>query len=242
MKTPMELLKEFAPEFAQNQMDEKALLFEHPGYQAVPAKYKLLIGIATAAISGSDTCTQMWVKMAKDKGVTNEEIIEAIMVARYMKQATVNDTASNAFAYYQLTGEVRDMSKRKVLFLCTGNSCRSQLAEAIVNARLGETWEAVSAGTKPAGYVHPKALAALAEIGIQHQGRSKLADEFKGVDFDLVVTVCNSAAEECPIWLGKGKRVHHSFPDPAKTDDMNDFRKVRDDIEREIIALLENYA
>ena len=96
MKTPMQLLIEFAPEFAQNQMDEKALLFEHPNYQAVPTKYKMLIGIAAAAISGSDTCTQMWVKMAKDKGVTNEEIIEAIMVARYMKQATVNDTASNA--------------------------------------------------------------------------------------------------------------------------------------------------
>ena len=66
---------------------------------------------------------------------------------------------------------------KKVLFLCTGNSCRSQMAEAIVNARLGETWEAVSAGTKPAGYVHPKALIALSEIGIQHEGRSKLADE-----------------------------------------------------------------
>ena len=129
-----------------------------------------------------------------------------------------------------------------MLFLCTGNSCRSQMAEAIVNFRLGENWEAVSAGTKPAGYVHPKALAALAEIGIQHNGRSKLADEFKGVDFDLVVTVCDSAAEECPIWLGVGKRVHHSFPDPAKTDDMNDFRKVRDAMEREIIFLLLNYA
>ena len=134
------------------------------------------------------------------------------------------------------------MSKRSVLFLCTGNSCRSQMAEAIVNYRLGESWKAVSAGTKPAGYVHPKALAALTEIGIQHQGRSKLADEFKGVDFDLVVTVCDSAAEECPIWLGKGKRAHHSFPDPAKTDDMNDFRKVRDDIARVIIDLLESYA
>jgi arsenate reductase len=134
------------------------------------------------------------------------------------------------------------MNKRKVLFLCTGNSCRSQMAEAIVNARLGETWEAASAGTKPAGYVHPKALTALAEIGIQHQGHSKLADEFRGVDFDLVVTVCDSAAEECPIWLGKGKRVHHSFPDPAKIDDINDFRTVRDDIQREIIALLEEYA
>ncbi|CAG0987521.1 arsenate reductase [Anaerolineales bacterium] len=128
--------------------------------------------------------------------------------------------------------------KRKVLFLCTGNSCRSQMAEAIVNARLGGEWEAVSAGTKPAGYVHPKALEALSEIGIQHEGRSKLADEFKGVDFDLVVTVCDSAAEECPIWLGKGKRTHHSFPDPAITDNMDDFRKVRDSIELEITKLL----
>ena len=95
MKTPMDLIKEFAPEFAQNQMEERALLFEHPGYQAVPGKYKLLIGIAAAAIVGSDTCTQMWVKMAKEKGVTNAEITEAIMIARYMKQATVNDTVSN---------------------------------------------------------------------------------------------------------------------------------------------------
>ena len=128
--------------------------------------------------------------------------------------------------------------KRKVLFLCTGNSCRSQIAEAIVNARFGDEWEAVSAGTKPAGYIHPKTLAALAEIGIEHSGRSKLADEFRGVDFDLVVTVCDSAAEECPLWLGKGKKIHHSFPDPAKTDDLADFRLVRDMIAREIPALL----
>ena len=127
---------------------------------------------------------------------------------------------------------------KKVLFLCTGNSCRSQMAEAIVNARMGETWTAFSAGTKPAGYVHPKALEALAEIGIQHEGRSKRADEFREVDFDLVVTVCDSAAEECPVWLGKGKRVHHSFPDPALTDDMDDFREVRDDIERVMRDLL----
>ena len=126
--------------------------------------------------------------------------------------------------------------------MCTGNSARSQMAEALVNERLSDRWEAVSAGTKPTGFVHPKALAALAEIGIEHTGRSKLADEFRGVNFDLVVTVCDSAAEECPVWLGKGKCVHHSFPDPAKTDDMNDFRKVRDAIEREIIYLLVNYA
>ncbi|MEW6716737.1 MAG: arsenate reductase ArsC [Chloroflexota bacterium] len=137
--------------------------------------------------------------------------------------------------------------KKRVLFLCTGNSCRSQMAEAIVNARLGWTWEAVSAGTKPAGYIHPKALAALQEIGIQHTGCSKLADEFRGVDFDLVVTICDSAAEECPVWLGRGKRVHRSFPDPTKTggtDDeiMNVFRTVRDDIEKEIIQLLKTYS
>jgi arsenate reductase (thioredoxin) len=127
---------------------------------------------------------------------------------------------------------------KKVLFLCTGNSCRSQMAEAIVNARLGEKWQAVSAGTKPAGYTHPKAIAALAEIGIQHEGRSKLADEFRGTEFDLVITVCDSAAEECPIWLGKGKRVHHSFFDPAKTDEMEDFRRVRDEIAQVIPHIL----
>ena len=130
------------------------------------------------------------------------------------------------------------MDKRKVLFLCTGNSCRSQMAEAIVNARLGEQWQAVSAGTIPTGYVHPKALAALQEIGITHDGRSKSADEFRDVAFDVVVTVCDSAAEECPVWLGQGRRRHHSFPDPAKTDDMADFRAVRDAIAREMPLLL----
>ena len=127
---------------------------------------------------------------------------------------------------------------KKVLFLCTGNSCRSQMAEAIVNAQMGDVWQAVSAGTKPAGYIHPKALEALAEIGIRHTGSSKRADEFQGVDFDLVVTVCDSAAEECPVWLGKGKKLHHSFFDPAQTDDMEDFRRVRDEIAREMANIL----
>ena len=136
------------------------------------------------------------------------------------------------------------MNQRKVLFLCTGNSCRSQMAEAIVNARLSDRWVAVSAGTQPAGYVHPKALAALAEIGIAHQGRSKLADDFRGEEFDLVVTVCDSAAEECPVWLGQGRRVHHSFPDPAKASGaeaeiMQEFRAVRDAIAHDISQLLE---
>lgn len=97
-KTPMDLLKEFAPEFAKHQMDEKTLLFENEKYQAIPKKYKILAGISAAAVLNSDTCTQMWVKQAKMAGVTNEEITEAILVARYMKQAVVNDTVSNTLA------------------------------------------------------------------------------------------------------------------------------------------------
>jgi len=135
--------------------------------------------------------------------------------------------------------------KRKVLILCTGNSCRSQMAEAIVNTRLGETWEAVSAGTKPAGYTHPPAIKALAELGIVHAGRSKHADEFRGVDFDVVITVCDDAAENCPVWLGKGKRVHIGFDDPAKAEGNDEqmlavFRRVRDEIADKIPAYLES--
>ena len=135
---------------------------------------------------------------------------------------------------------------RQVLFLCTGNSCRSHLAEAIVNARLRGDWSAVSAGTQPAGYVHPLAIRALAEIGIQHEGRSKSVDEFRTVPFDLVVTVCDSAAEECPVWLGPGKRVHLGFPDPAKATGTDEevlvvFRAVRDDMLVKIPDLLQRY-
>lgn len=136
--------------------------------------------------------------------------------------------------------------KSKILFLCTGNSCRSQLAEAIVNELMDNTWQAFSAGTRPAGYVHPKTIQVLNEIGIQHQGRSKHVDEFRDGDFDLVVTVCDPAAEECPIWLGPGKRAHHSFPDPAKAEGSEEeilevFRNVRDKIRIEIPNLIENH-
>ena len=101
-KTPMELLKQFAPEFAKNQMDEKSLIFENEKYQKVPNKYKMLVGIGVAAALGSDTCTQMWTKMAKQSGVTNEEIIEAMQVARYMKQATVNDTIAHSLSLLEI--------------------------------------------------------------------------------------------------------------------------------------------
>ena len=87
------------------------------------------------------------------------------------------------------------------------------------------------------------AIRVLAEIGIEHQGRSKSVDEFRDVPFDLVVTVCDSAAEECPVWLGQGKRVHLGFPDPAKATGSDEevlavFRSVRDDIALKVPALL----
>lgn len=120
------------------------------------------------------------------------------------------------------------------------------MTEAIVNAGMSEEWEAVSAGTEPAGYVHPLAIRALAEIGIEHEGRSKSADEFRDVPFDLVVTVCDDAAENCPVWLGQGSRVHLGFPDPAKvtgTDDemMVVFGQVLDEIVRKLPALLKQW-
>lgn len=136
--------------------------------------------------------------------------------------------------------------KRKALILCTGNSCRSQMAEAIVNARQGDQWEAVSAGTEPAGEVHPKALVALAEIGIRPSGaRPKHVNEFLGQTFDLVITVCDSAVENCPLWPGQGRRVHLGFPDPAKATGTEEevmavFRAVRDDIAAKLPALLES--
>lgn len=137
--------------------------------------------------------------------------------------------------------------KKRVLILCTGNSCRSQMAEAIINHIYGEHWEAFSAGTQPSGYVHPLALRALKEIGIYHTGESKSAEQFRGMDFDVVITVCDDAAENCPVWLGKGKRAHIGFPDPAQAQGSSEdillvFRQVRDDIQVRILDFLNTYS
>lgn len=110
--------------------------------------------------------------------------------------------------------------KRRVLFLCTGNSARSVLAEATLRAWAGNRFEAFSAGSKPAGQVNPHALALLAAEGISTAGlRSKSWDEFATADaapMDLVVTVCDSAASEtCPVVFGDFLRVHWGLPDPA---------------------------
>lgn len=134
---------------------------------------------------------------------------------------------------------------KNVLFLCTGNSCRSHMAEGLTNHFLGDEWLAYSAGTEPAGYVHPLAIKALAELDIDISSHtSKTADVFRQIAFDLVVTVCDDAAKNCPIWLGEGQVRHISFPDPAKATGTDDekfqvFRQVRDDIKDQVLAYLQ---
>ena len=131
--------------------------------------------------------------------------------------------------------------KRKVLFLCTGNSARSQMAEGLVNHLRGEQWQAVSAGTHPTGTVHPDAIRAMKEIGVDiSAARSKSVDEFREAAFDVVITVCDNAAEECPLWLGKGQRVRIGFSDPAHGA-LSDFRAVRDAIQQQVISFLDSF-
>lgn len=136
------------------------------------------------------------------------------------------------------------MSEKRVLFLCTGNSARSQMAEALVNHLLGNRWVAFSAGVEPTSHVHPLAVQAMAEIGIDISAQHpKPVDVFRGQSFDAVITLCDHAAETCPLWLGGGVRAHIALPDPAAATG-NDaerlavFRRVRDDIRERVIAAL----
>jgi arsenate reductase (thioredoxin) len=134
--------------------------------------------------------------------------------------------------------------QNKVLILCTGNSCRSQMAEGLINHFLGDQWQAESAGTNPSGYVHPLAIQAMDELGIDVSGgRSKSTDEFIDARFDWVITVCDDAAENCPVWLGGGHTTHIGFEDPAlatgtEEEKMAVFQKVRDKIRAEILPFL----
>jgi arsenate reductase len=124
--------------------------------------------------------------------------------------------------------------KERVLVLCTGNSARSQMAEGWLRARAGDRFEVFSAGSHPSGYVLHGAIQALAEIGIDiSDARSKSMREFFGQPFDHVITVCDNAAENCPVFPGPGKRHHRNFTDPAKfppEEQMAVFRRVRDEI------------
>lgn len=128
------------------------------------------------------------------------------------------------------------MKKPRVLILCTGNSCRSHMAEGILRAAAGDLVEVHSAGSKPAGYVHPKAIAALAEIGIDISGHaSKHMNDFLDRDIETVITVCGNADQACPMFPGQVNRYHWGFDDPAHASGndeqvMDEFRRVRDEI------------
>ena len=135
---------------------------------------------------------------------------------------------------------------KRVLILCTGNSCRSQMAEVIWRKLGGDRWQVDSAGSRPAGYVHPNALAALAEIGLPVDNlSSKSLEPFLGQPIDLVVTVCGNADQACPTFPGAQQRLHWPFPDPAdasgsEAEIMETFRNVRDAIQHQVQSFLDN--
>ena len=122
-----------------------------------------------------------------------------------------------------------------VLFLCTGNSCRSQIAEGWARHLKSDVIEAYSAGIRPIG-VNPKTIKVMAEAGVDISGQtSKGVDELTGIDFDYVVTVCDNAREQCPVFPGRAKLFHKAFDDPyfatgSEEEIMAEFRRVRDQI------------
>ena len=125
-----------------------------------------------------------------------------------------------------------------ILVLCTGNSCRSHMAEGILRAASGGLFRVASAGSKPAGYVHPLSIRALAEIGIDLSGHtSKHMDLFLNHPVETVITVCGKADQVCPVYPGQVNRYHWPFDDPAhatgtEDEQMQVFRRVRDEIRR----------
>lgn len=136
---------------------------------------------------------------------------------------------------------------KRALVLCTGNSCRSVMAEALINQLGKGRLEAVSAGSFPAGYVHPESIETLKRHGIdQGNPRSKSWDEFAGQSFDYVITVCDAAAAEtCPVFMGKNEKLHWSTPDPAKAAGSDEqinkaFYQVFEMLKARVEQLLEN--
>jgi arsenate reductase len=130
------------------------------------------------------------------------------------------------------------MKKPSVLILCTGNSCRSHMAEGILRTAGGDLLEVHSAGSKPAGFVHPMAIEALREIGIDISSHtSKSMNDFLDRDIETVITVCGNADQACPVFPGQRNRHHWGFDDPAHAtgtpeEILEEFRRVRDEIRR----------
>ncbi len=133
--------------------------------------------------------------------------------------------------------------KTRVLFLCTHNSCRSQMAEGLINHYLGDRIQAYSAGTE-ATAVNPQAIRVLAELGVDITGQySKTMDAFSGQRFDVVITLCGDANERCPLFFGGVQRVHIGFDDPSRVTGSDDeilaaFRNVRDQIRATLVKYL----
>lgn len=134
----------------------------------------------------------------------------------------------------------QQVKKTRVLFVCPGNSCRRHMAAGFLRASGGEPFAVLSAGAKPAGYVHPLAIAAMHDIGVDISShRSKSLDAFAGREFDYVITVCDRAREARPVFPGAVKQLHWSFDDPAHAEGSNEpkmavFRRVREEIRRRI--------
>lgn len=134
--------------------------------------------------------------------------------------------------------------KKRVLFLCTGNAARSQMAEGLARAFHGDVLDVVSAGSRPAGWVHPLAIKALAELGIDASGQtSKPAEPFLDQTFDVVVTVCDSAAQDCPTWPNAKRIEHWPIKDPSYGPDdpatrPDRFAECRDELRRRIDELV----
>jgi arsenate reductase len=134
--------------------------------------------------------------------------------------------------------------KKRILFLCTGNAARSQMAEGLARAFHGEEFEVVSAGSRPAGWVHPLAIQALAQIGIDASDHtSKSAALFLDQSFDVVVTVCDSAAQDCPYWPGATRVEHWPIVDPSYGPDdaatrLDRFIETRNELQRRIAELV----
>ena len=139
------------------------------------------------------------------------------------------------------------MTTKKILVLCTGNSARSQMGEGLFRAEGGERFEVFSAGTKP-GYVRPEAIAVMKELGIDISNhRSKSVDEFSGQAFDYVVTVCDNARDNCPVFPARTERIHWSLEDPAavegsETERLSAFRRIRDQIHARVKSFLQDRA
>ncbi|MEM7147921.1 MAG: arsenate reductase ArsC [Verrucomicrobiota bacterium] len=134
------------------------------------------------------------------------------------------------------------MAKPLILILCTGNSCRSQMAEALLRQTAGDYLEVASAGSKPAGYVHPLAIEALKELDLDiSSAESKHLDQFLDRDVDTVITVCGNADQACPTFPGQVHRHHWPFDDPAHAtgsdeEKLAEFRRVRDELSTKFTA------